>query len=283
MSTEDLERSRQMSMNPTAPHSPVKSSVASSRVEVTEVGVGSGYGRTKEEAPAYTVVLEWVELRLRNGDLSVGQKLPGERALAEEFGISRASVREAIRVLAAMGLVRSGTGSGPKAGAVVVSEPSAALSWALRMHVATKALPMADVVAMRVLLETQSALETQGAVTDEARSAVLARARNYLLEMDDPQTPDARFHDLDARFHVELTTLGGNVVLSTVMQSLRDAVIGYVQQSAANVNDWAGLRARLQEEHWGILAAFEEDDGARAARLLRAHIEGFHDAVVHDA
>ncbi|WP_343029894.1 FadR/GntR family transcriptional regulator [Kocuria coralli] len=243
-------------------------------------GVGAGHGRSKEDAPAYTAVLEWVELRLREGNLVLGQKLPGERALAEEFGISRASVREAIRVLAAMGLVRSGTGSGPQAGAVVVSEPSSALSWALRMHVATKALPMADVVSMRVLLETQSALASVRVADEELRGEVLARVRPYLEIMDDPTIPDALFHDLDARFHVELTTLGGNVVLTTVMRSLRDAVIGYVQESVALLGDWAGLRARLQREHGGIFRAFEEGDALRAAELLREHIEGFHSTVV---
>lgn len=243
-------------------------------------GVGPGYGRSKDELPAYTAVLNWVKQRLSTGDLTVGQKLPGERALAEEFGISRASVREAVRVLAAMGLVRSATGSGPKAGAVVVSDPSAALSWALRMHVATKALPMADVVDMRVLLETQSALAGGGLPADPRRQEVLDRARTYLEAMDDPEIPDASFHDLDARFHVELTTLGGNVVLTTVMQSLRDAVIGYVEQSVTAVLDWPGLRARLQREHWAILEAFEQGDSVRAADRLREHIQGFHRTVV---
>ncbi|NKE10409.1 MULTISPECIES: FadR/GntR family transcriptional regulator [Kocuria] len=246
----------------------------------TQAGVGAGHGRSKDDAPTYTVVLSWVEAQLSSGALSVGQKLPGERALAEEFDISRASVREAIRVLVAMGLVRSGTGSGTKAGAVVVSEPSAALSWALRMHVATKALPMADVVAMRVLLETQSALAAGPAVDHAERAAVLERVRGYLEEMDQPEIQNARFHDLDARFHVELTSLGGNVVLTTVMQSLRDAVIGYVEQSVAHVTDWAGLRARLQAEHWAILAAFEAAEPVQAAALLKQHIEGFHATVL---
>ncbi|WP_368660384.1 FadR/GntR family transcriptional regulator [Kocuria sp.] len=244
-----------------------------------EAGVGAGHGRSKEHAPTYTEILAWVETQLSSGALVVGQKLPGERALAEQFAMSRASVREAIRVLVAMGLVRSGTGSGPKAGAVVVSEPSAALSWALRMHVATKALPMADVVAMRVLLETQSALAAVPVEGDSHRAQVLQRAREYLQEMDSPTIDNARFHDLDARFHVDLTSLGGNVVLTTVMQSLRDAVIGYVEQSVADVPDWSALRERLQREHWAILGAFESGDPVAAARLLREHIEGFHSTV----
>ena len=109
--------------------------------------------------PAYTLVLDWLEHQLRTGGLHVGDKLPAERALAEDFGISRASVREAVRILAAMGLVRTATGSGPQSGASVISDPSAALGWALRMHIATRSLPVADVVGTRVLLESHASLE----------------------------------------------------------------------------------------------------------------------------
>ncbi|MDN5653883.1 MAG: GntR family transcriptional regulator, partial [Kocuria sp.] len=111
------------------------------------------------EKKTYTIVLQNIEDRLRNGELAVGDRLPAERALAEEFGISRASVREAIRVLDAMGLVRSGVGSGPSAGAVVVSAPSAALGWGLRMHLASNFLPVGDVVATREQLESQAAAD----------------------------------------------------------------------------------------------------------------------------
>lgn len=248
---------------------------------LSAVGPGVGYGRTKDQAPAYTRVLAWVEAQLGSGALVVGQKLPGERALAESFGISRASVRDALRVLVAMGLVRSGTGSGPHSGAVVVSEPSAALSWALRMHVATDALPMADVVSMRVLLETQAALMAATVDCGVRREQVMQRARGYLRQMDGLDVgDDARFHDLDSRFHVELTTLGGNAVLSTVMEALRHAVIGYVEQSVACIDDWFVLRGQLQVEHWAILAAFESGDCVEAARLLEGHIKGFHAAVL---
>ncbi|MDO4916574.1 MAG: winged helix-turn-helix domain-containing protein [Rothia sp. (in: high G+C Gram-positive bacteria)] len=89
----------------------------------------------------FSVLLESIENKLRRGQLRVGDRLPSERALSEQFGISRASVREALQVLVAVGLIRSGVGSGPKAGAIVVSEPSDALSWALRMHIVPPATP----------------------------------------------------------------------------------------------------------------------------------------------
>ncbi|MDV5998390.1 FadR family transcriptional regulator [Kocuria rhizophila] len=226
-------------------------------------------------APAYTVVLDWLERQLRSGALRVGDKLPAERTLAEDFGISRASVREAVRILAAMGLVRSATGSGPQSGATVISDPSAALGWALRMHIATRSLPVADVVSARVLLETQSSLDAASSTCPE-REEILEQAAQMLDRMEDPAVDDEQFHILDAQFHLHLASLGGNVVLETIMASLREATIGYVQETVAGTSDWPAIRARLQEQHHAIHRATEARDGTLAARLLREHIMWFY-------
>lgn len=245
---------------------------------------------------AYTLVLDWLEERLRDGDVRVGDKLPGERALAEQFGISRTSVREATRILDAMGLVRSSTGSGPASGAVVVSEPSAALGWALRMHVATQALPVADIVSTRVLLETESArlaaacagatadgqellgddVPANADATGRRRQDLLAQAGALLDRMDDPDLPHEVFHELDAQFHILLAGLSGNVVMETMMTSLREAVIGYVQEAISSRADWPTVRDGLQRDHRRILAATRAGDGEAAATALREHILGFH-------
>ena len=138
---------------------------------------------------AYSVVLDWLEEQLRSGEIVVGDKLPGERALAEQFGISRASVREATRILDAMGLVRSGVGSGPNAGAIVISEPSAALAWALRMHVATKALPVRDLVQTRLVLETQAARDGAAAPDSEERAQILRSGDHQLHQRNRRRQP----------------------------------------------------------------------------------------------
>ncbi len=223
----------------------------------------------------YTVVLDWLEERLRSGEISVGDKLPGERQLAEEFGISRASVREAIRILDAMGLVRSSTGSGPNAGAIVISDPSAALGWALRMHVATRSLPVRDLVQTRLLLETQSAHEAAAAAETPERAAALGRAAELVEAMEDPDLPDERFHAADAQFHILLASLAGNVVVETIMSSLRQATIGYVQETVAGLEDWPRVRRTLQQHHREILLATQERRGEDAAAALRNHITWF--------
>ena len=61
---------------------------------------------------AWQVVLEHVESRLLTGELAPGDRLPGERALSAELGVGRSSVREALRVLEVLGLIRTQTARG---------------------------------------------------------------------------------------------------------------------------------------------------------------------------
>jgi DNA-binding transcriptional MocR family regulator len=161
----------------------------------------------------YTVVLDWLEERLRSGEISVGDKLPGERHLAEEFGISRASVREAIRILDAMGLVRSSTGSGPNAGAIVIAEPSAALGWALRMHVANRSLRIGDLVETMLARLLEALREDRPEPGEEIRrldddvDALYSGVKLYLARM-----PREDLAEQESRRWAEIIELAVNVV-----------------------------------------------------------------------
>lgn len=225
---------------------------------------------------SFTLLLEVFERRLRTGDLKVGDRLAGERALAEKYGISRASVREALRILDAVGLIRTGVGSGPKAGSVVVSEPSESLGWALRMHIATQSLPVIDVINTRLHLEGPAMVEAAAAPDSAERDAALERAKAYLDEMDSPTISDDRFHFCDTRFHYELAALGSNIVMKTVIDSLRIATISYVQEAVPRLENWVAVKAELQRQHRGILAAVVERRAQDARTLLEEHIMWFY-------
>ncbi|GAC1454472.1 MAG: FCD domain-containing protein [Pseudarthrobacter sp.] len=221
----------------------------------------------------HQLVLTWIEQQLSDGVLTVGGRLPAERTLAEQLGVSRTSVREAIRILEAMGVVRAGVGSGPEAGTVVISDPTAALGSALRLHVATQHLPVADIVETRVLLESWAAARAR------ADAPELDQAAALLDEMDavgqGKEEADG-FLALDIRFHLALADAAGNAVVSAMMGSLRESIQGYAARLTANLPDWDATASRLQAEHRGILAAIRADDGALAARLVAAHIEGYY-------
>lgn len=218
----------------------------------------------------HQLVLSWIETELSEGRLAVGGRLPAERSLAEQLRVSRTSVREAIRILEAMGVVRAGVGSGPDAGTVVISDPTAALGSALRLHVATQHLPVADIVETRVLLESWAVSHAR------ADSPELARAARLLEEMDAEAVGVDEFLALDVRFHLALADAAGNAVVSAMMGSLRESITGYASRLTANLPDWDTTADRLRAEHHNILAAVRSDDGERAGKLVAVHIEGYY-------
>lgn len=218
------------------------------------------------------LVLRHVEGELASGRLRVGDRLPGERALGTQLGISRASVREGIRVLEAMGVIRTAVGSGPDAGAVVVADTAAGITSALRLHRASNTLPVSDLVRTRLLLEGW-------AVREAARrrdEPTLDAAQALLDDMNDTALTISEFLRLDAEFHVTLSRAAGNTVVAAIMTSLRGAIHDYVR--AAAPDDWAPTARRLRRQHRNVLAAVRAGDGDRAARLVERHIDGFHRA-----
>lgn len=221
------------------------------------------------EMRTHELVLGWIEKQLSDGHLVLGGRLPAERALAEQLEVSRTSVREAIRILEAMGLVRAGVGSGKDAGTVVIAEPAAALGSAFRLHVATQHLPVSDIVETRVLLESWAVSRAK------AEAPELVEAARLLDEMDAHPAVDD-FMALDIAFHLALAEAAGNAVVSTIMGSLREAIEGYAAALTANLTDWDRTAARLRSEHRAVLEAVNDGDGGRAAKLVADHIEGYY-------
>lgn len=222
-------------------------------------------------------MLARIEADLAAGRWAIGERLPAERAFAEELGVSRPSVREAIRVLEAMGVVRTAVGSGPDSGASVIDHPAAGLGSAMRLHLAAGTLPVRDVVALRALLETWAVGQAAGRVSlDGQTGASVTEARTLLDEMDAPDLSEQRFHELDAAFHVLLAALSGNVLVEAVMLGLRGAIQEYVVRGTARLADWPSTADRLRGEHRTILAAIEAGDAARASAAVGRHIEDFY-------
>lgn len=220
---------------------------------------------------ASELVLAHVEAELSAGRFTLGGRLPAERALAEQLGISRPSVREAIRALEVLGVVRTGTGSGPDAGAVIVANPAAGIGAALRLHLATTGVSVGDVVQLRVLIEGWALREAAG----RPDATVFATAAALLDEMDAEPDPH-RFIDLDTAFHTSLVGLCGNVLVTAVMTSVRGAVRSYIGTGATRLPDWGATSERLRAEHRRIYDAVRTGDAPRAEREAIAHITGYY-------
>jgi DNA-binding FadR family transcriptional regulator len=224
-----------------------------------------------QTARAWQLVLERVERDLLEGRLRPGDRLPPERELATTLGVGRSSVREALRVLEVMGLIRTGTGSGPSSGAIIIATPQGGMSALLRLQVAAQGFPLDDVVKTRLVLET-AVVDALSA--DPARSTDAARA--VVDAMDATDLTPGEFLALDAQLHLALAEVSGNVVIAAMMAGLRTAIESYVQAGAEGIADWDAAAARLRREHRAILDAVDAGEADRARALVHDHITGYY-------
>ena len=224
-------------------------------------------------ARAWRMVLEKIESDLLEGRLGPGDRLAPERELATTLGVGRSSVREALRVLEVMGLIRTGTGSGPTSGAIIIATPRGGLAALLRLQVAAQGFPISDIVATRLLLE-EWVVGTLAA--DEDRD--LADVRSTLAAMDDPTLTAEEFIALDAQFHLALAEASGNAVVAASMAGLRTSIESYVQAGGQRIPDWDAAARRLRTEHQALVAAIDAGEDAKARTLVHIHIAGFYAA-----
>ncbi|WP_309129436.1 GntR family transcriptional regulator [Microbacterium sp.] len=220
---------------------------------------------------AWRTVLERIERDLLDGVLGPGDRLPSERDLAADLGVGRSSVREALRVLEVMGLIRTATGSGPQAGAIVIATPSGGMSALLRLQVAAQGFPLADVVQTRLVLE--DAVAASLAADPECD---LDAVHRILDVMDDDALTAEEFLALDAQLHYALAEASGNTVITAMMAGLRTSIESYVLEGAARVEDWAAMAEGLRSEHRAIVGAIRKGLPGAARTLVHDHITGYY-------
>lgn len=218
---------------------------------------------------AHEVVMAWVTEELSSGRLDIGDHLPSERALAETLQVSRSSLREAMRVLEALGTIQTSTGSGPRAGTIITAAPEQALTLALNLQLATRHVDHDHIYEARLLLETWAATRS------EATAGDWPRAGELLDRMDDPDLPLEAFLSLDAEFHAVLAHAAGNPLISSLMDALRLTLADHTASLARALPDWETTAVRLRAEHRAILAAMQAGELEAAATQLRGHIEGY--------
>lgn len=225
-----------------------------------------------QRAKTYELVVRQIKEEIFAGRLRPGDRLPGERQLSELLKVSRPSVREAIRILEAMEIVRSRPGNSTDSGLVVSTEPSRALSDLLGIHVALSSYSVDEVVRVRTGLEVQSVRRTAERV-DETDMGSL---RETLQHMVDPGLDRAAFLDLDTEFHLGLARCSNNTLLVDLMAALREAVRRPMVQAFDDDMAWPERAKMLVREHTEIFDAICAGNPDDAEALMRHHIEHFY-------
>lgn len=217
---------------------------------------------------AHEEVVHQIRREIVNGRLKVGDRLPGERQLSETLGVSRASVREAMRVLESLSIVRSQTGTGPNSGSIVISEIGDAFANALVMNTALDKVSLDEVIEVRGMLERYaSRLAAQ-----VAEPAQIEQLRVAVEEMERPDVEVQPFLDLDTNFHLIIAESCGNRLVANLMGSMREAILQTLGRIFSDIPDWADVRTTVAHEHREIFEAIRQGQGDQAADLVHAHI-----------
>ncbi len=224
-----------------------------------------------ERRRAFEEILLQLEAAIASGDLSAGDKLPSERDLAESLGVSRTSVREALRVLEGLGLVQVRPGA--EHGATLLAEPTNALPRLFGLHFALHHVTLASLIDFRAVVEAAAAATLARGGDASARSAL----QHVIDELSEPGLDQVRFHELDAEFHLLLVRDAGNELATLVLEGVRGAVTKVMLDAVVAAGEWQATRSRLVAEHQAILDAIEAGSDTDAAELTERHIRGFYE------
>jgi DNA-binding FadR family transcriptional regulator len=215
-------------------------------------------------------ILAQLQELLASGKLAQGDKLPAERELAAQFQTSRTSVREAIRVLEALGVVEVKAGS--ENGVTLVRRPARAFRDVLQFQLALQNIDVQALIEFRVVLESWAATAAAERHTEED----VRRLESLVAEMT-PSMPLADFFRLDAEFHLAIAEASRNDLLGLTLDGARTTIERAMHTSTAALSqDWPKTQKRLASQHREILDAILARDALRAENLLKSHILGFY-------
>ncbi len=211
-----------------------------------------------------------VEQQLREaileGHFAQGDKLPPETELANQFGVSRPTVREALGALVSAGLIRKipGVAGGSFVNTVTPDSLSQMLMQSMDTIVRIGALDIAEITEVRRVLEIPAAewaARNRSEADLEVMKSVVAQQRSTTI--DDPDIPE-----YDLRFHTAIGYASGNRLLAAFIASVHDAT-----HPAQFLDVTTEVAQKTVRQHMAIVAAIEDGDPVRSAEAMREHLD----------
>ncbi len=209
----------------------------------------------------YEQIVQQIEESILKGALKPGDQLPAERELAQNFGVSRTAVREAVKALREKGLVEAYSGRGT----FITNGTSQAIRQSLDlMSRIGQQEGLADLAELRQILEPEIAALAAERIEDQ----LLATMREAVATMDRSlHDPDA-YIEADLDFHLALAEAAAN----PMVLSLLDSIVGLLREQRLRIFRVDGGPERGQFHHKRILAATEARDREKARAAMREHL-----------
>ena len=210
----------------------------------------------------YEQIVKQIEESILKGALKPGDQLPAERDLAQQFGVSRTAVREAVKTLREKGLVESYSGRGTFITNGTSQAIKQSLDFMMRIGQQDRLVQLAEV---RQILEPEIAALAASRVQEQH----LAMMREAVAVMDEAlRDPDA-YIEADLDFHLSLAEAAENPIIL----SLIDSIVGLLREQRLRIFYVDGGPERGQFHHKRILEAVERHDADGARDAMRAHLQ----------
>lgn len=218
-------------------------------------------------------IKHWVVER----DLAPGARLPSEAEMIEIFAVSKGTVREAMRILEAQGLIVTRTG--PGGGSFVDQVSSERARSLLANYFYFQDLSVADIYQMRRALEPEMAASLAGRLSPAALDELQALAERY-PEPARSAEEERDQHVSSLAFHARLAELAGNRLMGFVVafmaRLLADLTVHRRLYEPHNRELWR----RGRQHQIDLVAALRAGDGARARAVMAAHMAGAEQAMI---
>jgi len=220
------------------------------------------------KARRYQQVAEQIQRLVVKGVLKPGDHLPAERELAAKFGVSRSSIRDAIRTLEVMGLLEPHHGKGT----VVRDLSTDSLVVPLVSVLVRKRHLVAELVDVRQMLEPALAARAAANATEEEIAQLEDILKRQAKKMGRGEETVAE----DSEFHYAIAQAARNSVVIKVLDVLMDLL----RESRTRSLQVPGRRERSYAGHRRILRAIRSRDGSAAAAAARQHLREIQEVVM---
>ncbi|MBK0417809.1 FadR family transcriptional regulator [Leucobacter sp. CSA1] len=215
----------------------------------------------------YQRIVEQIERAIVSGEVPVGSQLASERDLMAQFGVSRPTVREALRILQSMGLIESRPGM--RGGPLVLAPSPSALRRSFRAMLGTSAMDVSELVQFRVVLEGSTsklaALRRTDADLDRMRAAV--ERMRAAAETNDPD-----FADADLEFHEAIWAASRNGILEMSGQAVSGVLRLLMRQEEADDQNDNRVKLSSTTTDEGLFEAIAAQDAQLAGGIARRSV-----------
>jgi GntR family transcriptional repressor for pyruvate dehydrogenase complex len=217
------------------------------------------FGTLQKDALSEKIV-ERLLLLIREKQLCPGDRLPPERELAPRMGVSRPSLREALRALSVMKVVENRQGSGTYVTSLKPELFINHLDFIFSVNDAT----FLDLFEARKIIEVGLVSMAARMLSDEQLAGLEACLKRSAASVEDPET----FLQTDLELHGRIIAAAQNQTLALFMNSIDQINIA----SRRRTNELPEVRRRTLKDHRAIVAALRNHDPQRAAQAMRNHL-----------